>query len=76
MRLSLRAVTILAASLVALPLLVVRTSTQAVSSEAAEVQLQLGDLLYEQGRFIESFDAYEVAAKVTDTRLRRSRWFL
>jgi Flp pilus assembly protein TadD/predicted aspartyl protease len=71
MRLSLRAVTILAASLVALPLVVVRTSTQAVSSEAAEVQLQLGDLLYEQGRFIEAFDAYEVAAKVADTRLRR-----
>jgi tetratricopeptide (TPR) repeat protein len=71
MRLSLRAVTILAALVVSLPLFVARTFTQAISPEAAEVQLQLGEMLYEQGRFLEAFDAFDAAAAIPDTRLRR-----
>jgi tetratricopeptide (TPR) repeat protein len=71
MRLTLRAVTLLA-TVVALFALVARTSTQeAVSAAAAEVQIQLGEMLYEQGRFIEAFDAFELAGKATDRRLLR-----
>jgi tetratricopeptide (TPR) repeat protein len=34
------------------------------SSQAAEVQLQLGDLLSSEGRFLEALDAYRLALKV------------
>jgi tetratricopeptide (TPR) repeat protein len=34
------------------------------SSQASEVQLQLGDLLSSEGRFVEALDAYRLALKV------------
>ena len=34
-----------------------------VSSQSAEVQLQLGDLLYSEGRYLESLEAYRNATK-------------
>lgn len=67
MRLPLR---VAAALAIILPLLVARPFTQ-VSPDTAEVQLQLGELLFEQGRFIEAFDAFGTAARSEDTRLRR-----
>jgi Flp pilus assembly protein TadD/predicted aspartyl protease len=70
MRMSVR-VAALAVVVTALPLFAVGTFTQAVSPGAAEVQLRLGELLFAEGRFIEAFDAYEVAARADDTRLRR-----
>jgi len=71
MRLSARVAAALIAIVVALPAFVARSFTQDVSSDAAEVQLQLGELLFEQGRFIEAFEAYGIATRGSDTRLRR-----
>ena len=34
------------------------------SSQASEIQLQLGDLLSSEGRFLEALDAYRLALKV------------
>src|SRR6516225_4268715 len=43
-------------------------------SQAAEVQLQLGDILFSEGRFLDSLDAYRNALKVAPAdSLRRSR---
>ncbi|HET9832847.1 MAG TPA: aspartyl protease family protein, partial [Vicinamibacterales bacterium] len=41
-------------------------------SQAAEIQLQLGTMLYAEGRYVEALEAYENAIKVTDTSLQRS----
>src|SRR5690349_14723956 len=41
-------------------------------SQAAEIQLQLGTMLYAEGRYIEALEAYENAIKTTDTSLQRS----
>jgi Flp pilus assembly protein TadD/predicted aspartyl protease len=43
----------------------------AVTPEAAEVQLQLAKLLYEDGRYFEAFGAFEEAKPVDDPRIRR-----
>jgi len=36
-------------------------------SQAAEIQLQLGGLLYSEGRYIESLEAFQNALKTSDT---------
>ncbi|HVZ22371.1 MAG TPA: aspartyl protease family protein [Vicinamibacterales bacterium] len=41
-------------------------------SQAADVQLQLGGMLFAEGRYIESLEAYQNAVKTTDTSLQRS----
>jgi tetratricopeptide (TPR) repeat protein len=44
------------------------------SSQASEIQLQLGDLLFSEGRFLDSLDAYKLALKSAlpdDTRRPR-----
>lgn len=45
--------------------------TSALSPEAAEIQLQLADLLFADGRYIDAFDAYEQIKTTDDTRVRR-----
>jgi len=61
----------LAGLLAGLPWFVAGTRTQTVAPGAAEVHLQLATLLFDEGRFIEAFDAYTQAASTPDTRLRR-----
>jgi len=41
-------------------------------SQAPDVQLQLGTMLYAEGRYIDALDAYQNALKSTDTALLRS----
>jgi Flp pilus assembly protein TadD/predicted aspartyl protease len=43
----------------------------ALSPEAADVQLQLARLLFNDGRYIEAFNAYEVVKGHDDSRIRR-----
>jgi Flp pilus assembly protein TadD/predicted aspartyl protease len=43
----------------------------AISSEAAQVQLQLATLLLHDGRFVEAFNAYEQVKGHEDSRIRR-----
>ena len=43
----------------------------AISSEAAQVQLQLATLLFNDGRFVEAFNAYEQVKAHEDSRIRR-----
>ena len=53
--------------------LVIRADT-APPSLAAEIQLQLGDLLYSEGRFLDSLEAYRNALKgVPPDSVRRPR---
>lgn len=42
------------------------TSASSLSSSAAEIQLQLADLLFEEGRYNEALDAYEQARAAPD----------
>src|SRR5258708_29259470 len=43
-------------------------------SQAAEVQLQVGDILFREGRFLDSLDAYRKALKVSPAdNVRRPR---
>ena len=71
MRVSSRTV-VFAVALVAAPLLVVtRTFTQTDPSDAAEVRLQLADLMFAEGRFLDARDAYNAAKATGDLRLRR-----
>jgi predicted aspartyl protease len=44
----------------------------AISPDAAEVQLQLGRLLFSDGRFLEAFTAFEQVKTVEDSRVRRA----
>lgn len=71
MHLSLRAVLILVALVIAVPLFVVRTFSQEFSSDAAEVRLQLADLMFAEGRFFDALEAYDAARASADARLRR-----
>jgi len=41
-------------------------------SQAAEIQLQLGTMLYAEGRYVEALEAYENAVKTTDTSVQRT----
>ena len=43
----------------------------AISTEAAQVQLQLADLLFSDGRYVEAFNAYEQVKGHEDSRLKR-----
>ena len=44
------------------------------SSQASEIQLQLGDLLFSEGRFLDSLDAYKLALKsALPDNMRRPR---
>ena len=43
----------------------------AISSEAAEVQLQLARLLFTDGRYVEAFNAYEQVKAHDDVRIKR-----
>jgi Flp pilus assembly protein TadD/predicted aspartyl protease len=43
----------------------------AISSEAAEVQLQLARLLFADGRYVEAFNAYEQVKAHDDVRIKR-----
>ena len=43
----------------------------AISSDAAEVQIQLGKLLYTDGRYLEAFNAFEQAKGHEDRRIKR-----
>ena len=47
----------------------------AISSEAAQVQLQLATLLFNDGRFAEAFTAYEQVKAHEDARIRREALF-
>ena len=57
-----RVVVVVAAAAVASASLVIRADVP--SSQAAEIQLQLGDLLSSEGRFLEALDAYRLALNV------------
>ncbi len=46
-------------------------SVAAISPEAAEVQLQLARLLFNDGRYVESFNAYEQVKSSDDPRIKR-----
>jgi len=59
-------------ALVGVPLLfVARTFTQTAPSDAAEVRLQLADLMFAEGRFPDALEAYNAAKTTDDLRLRR-----
>jgi tetratricopeptide (TPR) repeat protein len=61
-----------AAAAVATASLVIRAD--APSSQASEIQLQLGDLLSSEGRFLDALDAYKLALKAAPPdALRRPR---
>jgi len=47
------------------------TSAAAISTEAAEVQLQLARLLFTDGRYVEAFNAYEQVKNHEDLHLKR-----
>jgi tetratricopeptide (TPR) repeat protein len=46
-------------------------SVAAISPEAAEVQLQLARLLFNDGRYVESFNAFEQVKSSDDPRIKR-----
>jgi len=71
MRVSRRTVALLTALIASFPFFAGRTFTQTISSDAAEVQLQLAEMLFEEGRFVEAFEAYAASGTTEDTRLRR-----
>jgi Flp pilus assembly protein TadD/predicted aspartyl protease len=41
-------------------------------SQAPEIQLQLGTMLYAEGRYVDALDAYQNAAKATETSILRA----
>jgi predicted aspartyl protease len=45
--------------------------TSALSSDAAEVQIQMAKLLFDDGRYVEAFTAFEHAKPTEDARVRR-----
>jgi len=45
--------------------------TSAISPDAAEVQLQLAKLLFNDGRYVEAFDAFEQVKTADDPRVQR-----
>jgi Flp pilus assembly protein TadD/predicted aspartyl protease len=50
---------------------VVSPGMRAMSPEAAEVQVQMAELLFSDGRYIDAFDAFEQAKTSEDPRIRR-----
>ncbi|HVH29972.1 MAG TPA: aspartyl protease family protein [Vicinamibacterales bacterium] len=64
----------LAASAVVVAVSLVTRADGTPQSEAVEIQLQLGDVLFEEGRYRESLEAFQNAVKVAPPdRLRRAR---
>jgi Flp pilus assembly protein TadD/predicted aspartyl protease len=62
-----------ASVIVAAATLVIRADVTP-SSQASEIQLQLGDLLFSEGKFVDSLDAYRNALKTAPTdNVRRPR---
>ena len=62
-----------ASVIVAAATLVIRADVTP-SSQASEIQLQLGDLLFSEGKFVDSLDAYRNALKVAPSdNARRPR---
>jgi Flp pilus assembly protein TadD len=48
------------------------SAISAISPEAAEVELQLARLLFNDGRFVEAFNAFEEAKTAEDSRVHRA----
>jgi tetratricopeptide (TPR) repeat protein len=64
----------LAASAVVVAVSLVTRADGTPQSEAVEIQLQLGDVLFEEGKYRESHEAFQNAVKVAPPdRLRRAR---
>jgi predicted aspartyl protease/Flp pilus assembly protein TadD len=59
-----------AAAVIAAATFVIRADATP-SSQAAEIQVQLGDLLFSEGRFLDSLDAYRNALKVAPADSQR-----
>ena len=68
-----RALRVAAASLIVVAAsFVIRADTP--SSQASEIQLRLGDLLFAEGKYVDSLDAYRNALKTAPSdSLRRPR---
>ncbi len=66
---TLRTAVVCSAVAVALPLF--SSSIAAISSDAVEIELQMGNLLYSDGRYIEAFDTFERVGTCEDLRMRR-----
>ena len=64
-----RAVFVCAAVAAALPLL--GSKILAISSDAAEIELQMANLLFSDGRYIDAFDTYERVEACEDLHVRR-----
>src|SRR5215470_5302083 len=58
-----------ASALIAAASLVIRAD---VNSQASEVQLQLGNLLYSEGRYLDSLEAYKNALKTATSDNQRA----
>ena len=71
MRLSSRTVVFVVALAGASLLFIARPFTQTAPSDAAEVRLQLADLMFLEGRFPDALEAYEAAKAADDIHLRR-----
>ena len=69
MRSAYRAVAV--SALVAAASLVVIRADVTPPSQAAEVQLQLGDILYAEGKYLDSLDAYKHALNISPSDSRR-----
>jgi len=69
-----RAFRIMAASAVVVAASLVIRADATPSSQASEIQLQLGDLLFSEGRYLDSLDAYRNALKTAPSdAVRRPR---
>src|SRR3954447_14304504 len=55
------------AALLALAVLVIRVDGQQVASQASDIQLRLGRILFEQGQYPEALEAYRTAVKADDS---------
>ena len=59
------------AALVVAAVMFLAPAMSAISSDAAEVQIQLGELLFTDGRYLEAFTAFEQAKANEDPRIKR-----
>jgi Flp pilus assembly protein TadD len=63
--------TLLFAAALAVALTFFTPIMSAISPDAAELQIQLGKLLFTDGRYLEAFNAFELAKPNEDPRIRR-----
>ena len=69
-----RAIRVAAASLVVVAASFVIRADTTPSSQASEIQLRLGDLLFEDGKYLDSLEAYRNALKTAPSdSVRRPR---